>query len=192
MANQPAHSGNAPAGGTYFGYHAQQPLSGDPVMLRSTFWLALALVITVGFATELRAQTAPLAIPPNLSLFSNYDENLATLSVTRTYTAEKPVTIEIINAAGIAEKSVVKVADYREEVLKYLLAETKIKTVDGKELDRKVAAKELKKGQPVILVSSALKLSAAYKGLFRDDAIILEVNGLGTNPDLDGVKPAKP
>ena len=81
--------------------------------------------------------------------------------------------------------------EVREEVLKYLLAETKIKTVDGKELDRKEAAKQLKKGQPVILVSAAAKLPAAYKGLFRDDAIVLEVNGLGTTPNLDGEKPGK-
>jgi hypothetical protein len=160
-------------------------------MLRASFWLLALVAFIGGSATTLPAQTAAIAIPPQLNLFANYDENLATLSVTRTYIAEVPVTVESVNAAGIVEKNIVKVMEVREEVLKYLLAETKIKTVDGKELDRKEAAKQLKKGQPVILVSAAAKLPAAYKGLFRDDAIILEVNGLGTTPNLDGEKPVK-
>ena len=161
-------------------------------MLRTSFWLLALVAPLCGSAASLPAQTAVLAIPPQLNLFANYDENLATLSVTRTYIAEVPVTVESVNAAGVVEKNTVKVMEFREEVLKYLLAETKIKTVDGKELDRKDAAKQLKKGQPVILVSAAAKLPAAYKALFRDDAIILEVNGLGTTPNLDGEKPAKP
>lgn len=161
-------------------------------MLRNSFWLGLFAFFALGSIAELGAQTTTLAIPPQLTLFANYDEDLATLSVTRTYTAEVPVTLESVNAAGIVEKRIVKTMEFREEVLKYLLAETNIKTVGGKELDRKEAAKELKKGQPVILVSAAIKLPAAYKALFRDDAIILEVNGLGTIPNLDGEKPAKP
>lgn len=160
-------------------------------MLRTSFWLLVLAVYFGSSATTLPAQTAALAIPPQLHLFANYDENLATLSVTRTYQAEVPVTVESVNAAGVVERNTVKVVEFREEVLKYLLAETKIKTVDGKELDRKEAAKQLKKGQPVILVSAASKLPAAYKSLFRDDAIILEVNGLGTTPNLDGAKPGK-
>lgn len=155
-------------------------------MLRYSFWSALMLVFIVRFSAPLHAQTAAPAIPPQLNLFAAYDENLATISVTRTYLVEVPVTLESANAAGVVEKRVMKVPEFREEVLTYLLAETKIKTVGGKELDRKEAAKELKKGQPVILVSAATKLPAAYKGLFRDDAIILEVNGLGTTPNLDG------
>lgn len=155
-------------------------------MLRCSVWSALILVFVVGSSAPLYAQTAAPAIPPQLNLFAAYDENLATISVTRTYLVEVPVTLESTNAAGVVEKSIVKVPEFREEVLKYLLAETKIKTVGGKELDRNEAAKELKKGQPVILVAAATKLPAAYKGLFRDDAIILEVNGLGTTPNLDG------
>ncbi len=161
-------------------------------MLRTAIWMAWAIVFALGSTIDLHAQTAPLAIPPQLSLFATYDENLATISVTRTYTAEVPVTLESVNAAGIVEKKIVQVSELREEVLKYLLAETRIKTIGGQELERKVAAKELKKGQPVILVSAAIKLPAAYKALFRDDAIILEVNGLGATPNLDGEKPAKP
>ncbi|WP_254510693.1 hypothetical protein [Anatilimnocola floriformis] len=132
------------------------------------------------------------AFPVQLRIFEKYDENLATLLVKESYLAERPVTVVSINAAGVEEKRVEKTMEVREATSKYLLAETTIYTVGGKELDRKVAAKEIKKGQPVIMVTPFSKLPDAYKQLFRDDAIILEVKALGTLPDLDGVPPEKP
>ena len=157
------------------------------------FTRLLAVAITL-FGTSLAFSQifgAP-AGPIQLRLFQEYDENLAELLVKESYVAELPVTVVSINAAGIEEKKIVKTMEYREAIGKYLLAEVAIRTVGGKELDRKVAAKELKKGQPVILTTPFSKLPDDYKQLFRDDAIIIEVKALGVRPDLDGVPPKEP
>lgn len=136
------------------------------------------------------ATTAP-AFPPQIFLFEAYDENLATITVSQTVVAEAIVTESRVNAAGVEEKTIVRVPEIREQQQKFLLAETKIRTVSGRELDRKEAAKLLKKKQPVILLTLSNKLPEAYKSLFRDEAIILEMKSLGTTPDLDGVIPEK-
>lgn len=154
-----------------------------------TRWLAVLIAVFVG-QTVAHAQ-AP-AIPPQIRSFEQYDENLATLLVKETYVAQLTVTVTMVNAAGVEEKKEVKVPEYRVAISKYLLAETTIRTVGGKELDRKVAAKEIKKGQPVILTTPFSKLTEEYKSLFRDDVIILEVKALGSRPDLDGVPPEAP
>jgi hypothetical protein len=141
---------------------------------------------------QLLAPAAVPASPPLILLFEAFDENLATLTMSQTVETFATATLTRINAAGAAETVEVKVPELRQQNYKYLLAETKIRTVGGRELDRKEAASQLKKGQPVILLSVSNKLPEAYKSLFRDEAIILEVKALGMIPDLDGVKPAKP
>jgi len=157
--------------------------------MRHFICLALFVLMLSGNERATRAQDKALAFPPQLRIFAEYDENLATLDVRETYTALSKVTIGRVNAAGIEEEEVVKVPEVREQISKYLLAETTIRTVGGQQLDRKVAAKELKKGQPVILTTPFSKLPESYKLLFRDDAIVLEVKALGARPDLDGVPP---
>ena len=151
--------------------------------------LSLAGFVLAALAYIPVAAHAQTAFPPQIFLFEAYDENLATLTVSQTVIAEASVTEVRINAAGVEEAVVVKVPEIREQIQKYLLAETKIRTVGGKEFDTKEAAKQLKRKQPVILLTPSNKLPDAYKSLFRDDAIILELKALGSRPDLDGVKP---
>ena len=166
-------------------------------MFGNRFRTCLAISLLTCLPAVARAQLAtPTAVPvsaPLILLFEAYDENLATLTMTQTVEAYVTETLTRINAAGAAETVEVKAPVYRQQNYKYLLAESTIRTVGGRELDRKEAAKQLKKGQPVILLSVSNKLPEAYKSLFRDEAIILEVKAIGQIPDLDGVKPpAKP
>lgn len=130
-------------------------------------------------------------VPPSIVLFEEYDENLATLAVSQTVMADVFVSEKRVNAAGVEEEVVVRVPEIREQMQKYLLADAKIRTVGGRELDRKEAARQLKKKQPVIVISTSSKLPDAYKSLFRDEAIVIELKALGTTPDLDGVKPIR-
>lgn len=155
--------------------------------------LAISLLSCLPAIT--RAQLAPAelpASPPTILLFEAYDENLATITMSLTGVAYATGTLTRENAAGAPETVEVKVPELRQHNFKYLLAETNIRTVGGRELDRKEAAKQLKKGQPVILLKVSNKLPDAYRSLFRDEAIILEVKALGMIPDLDGVKPERP
>ena len=154
---------------------------------RHLAWFVVALSALLPVATHGQSPT----IPPNIMLFEEYDEKLATLTVSQTVMAEVFVTEKRVNAAGVEEAVVTRVPETREQMHKYLLADAKIRTVGGRELDRKEAAKQLKKKQPLIVLSSSNKLPDAYKSLFRDEAIVIELKALGTVPDLDGVKPVR-
>jgi hypothetical protein len=151
--------------------------------------LAIVALVFAGESPAVAQLFATPSYPVQLRIFEQYDENLATFRVKETYLAEKPVTVVSRNAAGVEEKEVMKVMETRAAISQYLLAETTIRTIGGKELDRKVAVKEIKKGQPVILTTPFSKLPEEYKLLFREDAIVLEVKALGSRPDLDGVSP---
>lgn len=153
-------------------------------------YLASFVFALSAFLTVVTYGQSP-AIPPSIVLFEEYDEKLATLTVSQTVMAEVAVTEKRVNAAGVEEEVVMRVPETRVQMQKYLLADAKIRTVGGRELDRKEAARQLKKKQPIILLSVLNKLPDAYKSLFRDEAVIIELTALGTVPDLDGVKPVK-
>src|SRR5437867_4172524 len=64
-------------------------------------------------------------------------------------------------------------------------AEVRGWTADGKQLDAEALAKRLEKGGPVLLARDGKPLSAAYRALFKDDALILSLpqkSGPGNPP----------
>lgn len=131
----------------------------------------------------------PPGLPPQIFVFQSYDENLATLNVTQTVVRHVPVTEVRVNAAGVEETITVLVPEHVDQLNTHLLAETTLRTIGGKELDRKEAAKALKKGQPVILLVKGQKLADGFKNLFRDEVVILEVKALGIPPELAPKEP---
>lgn len=149
--------------------------------------LILAIVSNLGGIAEAQVP----AIPPHIFVFEKYDENLATLTVTQTSIHNVPVTLTRVNAAGVEETETTLVPEYRDSRHTHLLAETTLRTMAGKELDRKEIAPKLKKGQAVVLVAKGQKLADSFQALFRDDVIVMEVKALGTDPALDP-KPDRP
>ena len=157
-------------------------------MRRSTTILfALVAVFVLGAANRHAAAQGP-ELPPHIFVFQKYDENLATLTVSQTILRNVPVSLTRVNAAGVEETEKVLVPEYAEVQNTHLLAETTMRTIGGKDLDRKEAAKGIKRGQPIILIVKGQKLAERYKALFRDDVIVVEVKALGTPPELDPVK----
>lgn len=155
-------------------------------MQRSSIFLAaLIAIIVLGADRPVAAQG--LELPPAIFVFQKYDENLATLTVSQTIVRNVPVTLTRVNAAGVEETETMLVPEYAEFQNTHLLAETTMRTIGGKDLDRKEAAKVIKKGQPIILLVKGQKLAERYKGLFRDDVLVFEVKALGTPPELDPV-----
>lgn len=129
---------------------------------------------------------ATLGPPPQIFIVQAYDETEAKVTLTQTVIRHLPVTEVRINAAGVEETVTVLVAEQIEQLTLLPLAEDTVRTVGGKQLDRKEAAKALNKGQPVIMLGKGKKLAAGYNSLFRDEVIILEIA-----PDKPELAPAK-
>lgn len=154
----------------------------------SAGFMLLAISLLGGPAPSASGQG--LELPPNIFVFEKYDEKLATLTVSQTIIRNVDVTVTRVNAAGVEVKEIVQVPEYAEAQNTHLLAETTLRTMGGKDLDRQAAAKEIKRGQPIILIVKGQKLADRYRNLFRDDVLILEVKALATPAELDPVKAA--
>jgi len=123
--------------------------------------------------------------------FEKYDENAGGFVLHKTLMRFATVTETTLNPAGAQESRTVLVPEMIVQARVYSLAEAIIGTAGGKTIKGEDAAKQLKKGQAVIVISQGTQLPANLKSLLRDDAIIFEVKDLSSPSKPVGEVPPK-
>ncbi|WP_425614844.1 hypothetical protein NA78x_004723 [Anatilimnocola sp. NA78] len=153
---------------------------------KQVWWLILAMGLCCLTATQQLHAQLPVEGPgvADVVAFERYDEELRGFVLHKTFSRLATVVETSINPAGVEESRTVVVPELVTEALHISSAETIVTTVGGKEIKSAEAAKQLKKGQVVIMISRGTQLPANLKSLLRDDAIVFEI--------ADRTTPAKP
>ncbi|WP_254510694.1 hypothetical protein [Anatilimnocola floriformis] len=140
----------------------------------------------LGLATQLHAQSPPA---PQVMGVGGYDAASKVLSLNFTVMLTREVLQRQTAPDGklIAVPVTVFEESLRRQDLN--LADLKFSNVAGKDLNAADAAKKLKPGQAVVVLTMGANLSKLQRSLYRDDAIIIEVKPMTPTP-AQGPPPA--
>jgi hypothetical protein len=151
--------------------------------------LLLAVLLPLLAADAARAAPVPPEQPPGAApeiVLARKDGRMVTVEIT----VVAPVTIVRQVTENVGGMTVTRNVPEtrlmpRREMRQYAIEEVRGWTADGKQLDAETLAKRLEKGGPVLLSRDGKPLSAAYRELLKDDALILSLpqqSGPGNPP----------
>ena len=136
--------------------------------------------------TEMKKETYQVQIPETEPMEQTYEvmvpytetvtENGQTKTVTRTRKEKRTRKGTVKRQRTETRERTVPVTRIRTEVRSSLVpAKTKIKTIDGKEVDRAELRKSIGKGKFVLILKDNEKLTENHKAVLKPDTLVLRI-----------------